>query len=348
MSASHLTSTASTASTASTESAPAAPPAREAPSAGWARAGALVLLLTLGLALLLVAFGWPAVRSGPHDVPLGVSGPAPLAAQVTQRLDRAAPGAFSVTAYGDEAALRRAILNRDAYGGIVLSPSGPRVLTAGAAGPAVASALSTLAGGLATQPGAAPATQDVVPLPAEDPRGAGLAAATLPISLGGVLPAVVLAAAYRRRPGVRLAAAVALALTTGSTLAAVLRFWFGTVPSHYWSVALALSLTLAAISLGLLGLQAVAGRLGLGIGAVVVLLLGNPLSGLTSAPELLPRGWGALGQLLPPGAGGTLLRSTGYFDGAAAGRPVVVLTCWAALGLGLYAVAAARRPRQDG
>jgi len=29
-----------------------------------------------------------------------------------------------------------------------------------------------------------------------------------------------------------------------------------------------------------------------------VFLLGNPLSGLTSAPELLPQPWGAVGQLL--------------------------------------------------
>jgi hypothetical protein len=190
-----------------------------------------------------------------------------------------------------------------------------------------------------------------VPLPADDPRGAGLAAAALPIALGGVLPAVVLTRTFRRRPGVRLGAAAGLAVAVGATVTAVLRFWFGSLTADGWAdlvrVSLGLSLGLAAISLALLGLEAVAGRAGLGLGAAVVLLLGNPLSGLPSAPELLPDGWGTLGQLLPPGANGTLLRSTAYFDGAGAARPVLVLSCWVAAGLLLYAVAVlSARPAQ--
>jgi hypothetical protein len=66
-----------------------------------------------------------------------------------------------------------------------------------------------------------------------------------------------------------------------------------------------------------------------------MMLLGNPLSGLTSAPEMLPSGWGALGQLLPPGAAGTALRSVSFFDGAGAGQSFVVLSCWLVAGLAL-------------
>jgi hypothetical protein len=58
---------------------------------------------------------------------------------------------------------------------------------------------------------------------------------------------------------------------------------------------------------------------------LLMVLAGNPLSGLSSAPELLPQPAGALGQLLPPGAGGSLLRSTAFFDGAAATGPLAVL-----------------------
>jgi hypothetical protein len=29
---------------------------------------------------------------------------------------------------------------------------------------------------------------------------------------------------------------------------------------------------------------------------------------------MLPTGWGTLGQMLPPGAGGSLLRSTAFFE----------------------------------
>jgi hypothetical protein len=81
------------------------------------------------------------------------------------------------------------------------------------------------------------------------------------------------------------------------------------------------------------------------LGAVLLFLLGNPISAVASAPELLPEPWGAIGQLLPPGAGATLLRSTAFFDGAGGTVPAVVLASWAAAGLVLVAL---RRPRRTG
>ena len=82
----------------------------------------------------------------------------------------------------------------------------------------------------------------------------------------------------------------------------------------------------------MLGLGSLFGRVGLAIGALLALLLGNPLSGLTSAPEMLPSGWGAFGQWLPQGANATLLRSTAFFDGAGATMAIVVLTLLGACG----------------
>jgi hypothetical protein len=75
-----------------------------------------------------------------------------------------------------------------------------------------------------------------------------------------------------------------------------------------------------------------------------MLVLGNPFSGATSAPELLPSPWGQIGQWLPPGAGATLLRAVGYFNGSRAGEPWAVLAAWAGAGLVLLALSAARRP----
>jgi len=73
-----------------------------------------------------------------------------------------------------------------------------------------------------------------------------------------------------------------------------------------------------------------------------MVLLGNPLSGAASAPELLPQPWGAIGQVLPPGAGVTLLRSTSFFDGAAATGPLWILLGWFVAGCALI-LAAQRR-----
>jgi hypothetical protein len=76
-----------------------------------------------------------------------------------------------------------------------------------------------------------------------------------------------------------------------------------------------------------------------------MVLIGNPFSGVGSGPEMLPQPVGAIGQLMPPGAGGNLLRSTGFFEGAAASGHVTVLAVWALVGLAVLAVAALRAHR---
>jgi hypothetical protein len=101
-----------------------------------------------------------------------------------------------------------------------------------------------------------------------------------------------------------------------------------------------LTLGVLAMALFILGLGSLFGRAGLIGGAVVAMLLGNPLSGLNSAPEMLPIGWGQLGQWLPQGANATLLRSTAFFDGAGGTLPTVVLICWSLLGLALIVASA--------
>jgi hypothetical protein len=80
---------------------------------------------------------------------------------------------------------------------------------------------------------------------------------------------------------------------------------------------------------------------GIALGAVIAFALGNPFAGATSAPELLPRPWGTIGQWLPPGAGATLLRAVEYFHGARAGGPWGVLAAWAGGGIALIMVSAA-------
>jgi hypothetical protein len=83
---------------------------------------------------------------------------------------------------------------------------------------------------------------------------------------------------------------------------------------------------------------------GVGLVAAIMLVLGNPLSGATSAPEMLPAPRGQIGQWLPPSASATLLRAVGYFNGARAGLPWAVLAAWAGTGLTLVVFSAARRP----
>jgi len=223
------------------------------------------------------------------------------------------------------------------YGAVVLGDGPPMVLTASAASPAIAQALGQLATTLGTQtPTAATGERvvDVVPAPRSDPRGAGLAAGALPLVLGGIMTAGLSTALLR---GLRRRAVVAVshAVLGGLALTAVLQFWIGALSGSFLANAAVVALGLAAISLPLLGAALLAGTPGLGLGAAVMMLLGNPLSGVTSASVMLPHGWGALGQLLPLGATGTLLRSVAFFDGAARGVPLAVLGSWVGLGIAL-------------
>ena len=186
-------------------------------------------------------------------------------------------------------------------------------------------------------------TEDLAPPAVDDPRGAGLAASALPITLAGLLPAVALVLALKREVWTRFAAVVIFSGLAGVSIAALLQYVLGSIDANFWGVAGGLTLGVLAAGLLMLGLGSMFGRVGLALGALTALLLGNPLSGLTSAPEMLPVGWGQLGQWLPQGANATLLRSTAFFDGAGGALPVVVLTCWSLIGVALIVAAAMRQ-----
>ena len=326
--------------TTDTASRPAhhASPVHEPPAA--VRATGIVVVLTVVIAIVALAFALPAANTAPRDVPIGAAGPQAASGQVAAIMEQRAPGAFEFTYYPGEEALREAIRNRDVYGGIAFGADGPTLLIATGASPMVAQILTQIGTGIAQQTGTRLQVNDLAPLTADDPRGAGLAASALPITLAGLLPAVALIFVLKREIWTRLTAAVVFSGAAGLTIAALLRWVLGSIDANFWGVAGALTLGVLATGLTLLGLGSLFGRIGLALGAATALLVGNPLSGLASAPELLPRGWGEFGQWLPQGAGATLLRSTAFFDGAGATLPVIVLSCWALLGAALVVLAA--------
>ncbi|BBZ62927.1 ABC transporter permease [Mycolicibacterium monacense] len=312
------------------------------------RAAGIVIALAAVVAIVALAFALPAAKSGPHDVPIGVAGPQAANGRIAAMLDERAPGAFAVTYYPGEDALRDAIADRQVYGGLAVGPDGRKLLIASGAGPAVAQVLTQLGTGMAAQTGSAPTIEDVAPLPDTDPRGTGLAASALPITLAGILPAIALVLALRREVWTRLAAAIVFSGVAAWTITALLYYVLGSFDQNFWGVTAGLTLGLLACGLPILGLGSLFGRVGLACGAALALLVGNPLSGLNSAPEMLPRGWGEVGQLFPQGATATLLRSTAFFGGAGATSAIVVAICWAVAGAVLIALAALRERARTG
>ncbi|CAL9662857.1 hypothetical protein SUDANB1_07066 [Streptomyces sp. enrichment culture] len=307
---------------------------------------AVVVLVPVLAALALWAFAWPASRIAPRDLPLGVAGPPAAAAQVEKQLERH-EGAFEIHRYADEAAARDAIKDRSVYGAVVVTRQGPELLTASAAGPVVAQFLQQAVGQQAAAGGAQVKTVDVVPTPASDPRGAALSAAVLPLALAGIAAGAVVTLLGLR--GVRAALALlGASALVGVVAAGIAHSWLGALGGGWWAEAGVLALSTLAVGGAVAGLAALVGPAGTGIGAAVVMLIGNPFSGATSAPQMLPEPAGAIGQWLPPGAGTTLLRSVSSFDGAAATGPALTLAWWAVLGLGAVLLGGSLRARRTG
>ena len=106
------------------------------------RATGIIVAMTVVLAIVAIAFALPAARSKPHDVPIGAVGPQAASGQVASLLEQNAPGAFAVTSYADEAALRTAIRDREVYGGVSFGQDGRTLLIATGGSPAVAQLLT--------------------------------------------------------------------------------------------------------------------------------------------------------------------------------------------------------------
>jgi len=293
----------------------------------------IAIAVVAGQALLIPLFAAPAANLAPRDLPLAVAGPPQVAAQLAAQH----PGAFEITQVTDPAAADTKIKDREVYGAILVTATGPEVHVASAAGPVVAQLLTQAAAGL----GPNVPVRDVVPVDPDDPRGAGFVAGFLPLAITSLLAGVLVYFFVPRR-GARLAALVTFAAPAGLAGAAVQVGWLGILPGHYLAVAGSLGLFALAVSAAMTGIAALVGREGLGLGALVVFLVGNALSGIAAAPELLPQPWGAVGQWLPIGAGGTLLRSVAYFDGHGGLFAGAVLTAYAIGGLALVLIGRSR------
>jgi hypothetical protein len=308
----------------------------------WVKSLAAVAGTSILLAVLVIAFALPASKSGPHDVPIGVVG---TPAQIVG-FEKAAKS-FTVHIYASEDEARSAITNREVYGALVLdSATDVDVLYATAASPAVAALVQAVGQHVADATHRTAHMSDLRAFPAHDPKGTGLAAGALPLALGGWMGAMIIILLVPT-PGRRVAAALGVSVVGGLIVVGCLQFVIGTFDGNFWLTSLAGMFGITATCFIVLGLRELLGAAGLGVAAILLILLGNPLSGLSSAPEMLPKPWGHIGQLLPPGATGALMRDVSFFDGHGAIRPVITLACYLFTGSALYVFALIRARRND-
>lgn len=176
-------------------------------------------------------------------------------------------------------------------------------------------------------------TTAVVPLSESDSSGSGIAISAFPLVIGGILggsfSALRVNGTWRR-----FATATLYAVIGGALTALILNVWFGLIPGDFATLWAAFSATYLATASFIVGVSSLSSPLaGLGLGAVITMFIGNPISGASMPSVFLPGAWGAIGQMMVPGASSTLLRSIAYFPEAATSGQWLVLGSWIACGL---------------
>ena len=176
-------------------------------------------------------------------------------------------------------------------------------------------------------------TTAVVPLSESDSSGTGLAIAAFPLVIGGILGGS-FSALRVNGTWCRFATATLYAVIGGALTALILSTWFGFIPGDFATLWAAFGATYLATAFFIVGVGALSSPLiGLAVGAVITMFIGNPISGASMPSVFLPGVWGQIGQMLVPGASSTLLRSIAYFPEAAMSDQWLVLGSWIAFGL---------------
>lgn len=325
-------------------SSPSRPRSLAAPSrTRWAFAVLFGVLGSLIVGIVVLAFVWPIATASAHGLPIAIAGPDAQVAAVEKAVDAHASGAIAFHRVDDRNAAVDAIRHRTDDGAIVLGAS-PEVLTASAGSPVASQLLSGVAaelrGQLAQQVAAVggdpsrvtvPVT-DLVPVAARDSSGNGLVAASFPLVLGGLLGGILVSLLV---VGVvrRLVALLVYAVAAGFVLALLLQTLFGILQRDFLVNTSALALAMLATASIIVGFNALIGPPGIAVGAVITMLIGNPISGATLPPQFLAGPWGAVGQFFVPGAASGLIRELSYFPDADNAWRWWVLAAWAAGGL---------------
>lgn len=278
----------------------------------------------------------PSLLSGPRDLSVGVAGDGDQLTAVAESLEEQSPGVFSVVLYPDQDALEAGIRDREIAGGFNLTGETLGVSVASAGSTVISGTVSAAGTQLARELQTEPAVTDVVPLPEADPAGVGIGGLAFPLVFGGIVPAVAFRSMLPGKRGWIFAGLTGFSIAGGFVVASVLKYFFGSIEGDLLPVAASVTLGIAALALPLAGLNECFGTKGFTIAAMAMMFVGNPFAGIATSAQWLPAGVALIGQLLPPGAAGTLVRAVAYFDGAGGGAAALTLGVWVLAGIGLW------------
>ncbi|MFT4230753.1 MAG: hypothetical protein QM602_10735 [Microbacterium sp.] len=320
--------------------------ARSISSTKWPLAVVIGAAGSLIVAIIVLAFLWPTKAMQAQGLPVSITGPDASVTALQDGFDEAQPDLIDWVEADDRDDAVNQVETRETYGAIVLSDDPtvmPEVVKATAGNATAANMMTTIASTLTAQlqaqvkaaggdpTGVEATVTELAALSEDDPTGGGLAAAALPLVMGGMIGGSLIAFGIRGT-GRKAVALVAYMAASGIVLSAVLGSWFGFLQAGFWVDALALGLSIGATTTLIVGLHSLIGPPGFAVGALITMFIGNPLSGASAPWQFTPAPWGAIGQHMVPGASNWLIKSLSYFPEADTGWAWLTLSLWVAAG----------------
>jgi hypothetical protein len=309
----------------------------------------LVPPLVGGLLIVVVFIGLigTAIKSPqPHDIPVGLVGPAPAVQQMTSAFDTNAPGAFQFTTYASEQDARAALDDRSVDGVLILGSG--TLIVAGAEGDGATGVITGAFTNAFKAQGNALTVETVHPFPSGDAHGLILffvVVATLISTLAS--QAIMIATVKVVGLGLRLSFIAAYGVLVGLTAMGMATWISGGYGDGVWAAAGLVALASMALGAMVGGLARLLGPPGIGL-AALLMLLSLVSSGGPVGSQLLPDFYRALAPWTIAAQVYNALRGALFFGGAALAGPIAVLTGWLVVGAALIVLgglAAGRKPK---
>jgi hypothetical protein len=300
-------------------------------------AGLLVLVTLIGLI-------GPAIKSpSPHDIPVGLVGPAAATQQISSALATNAPGAFQFTTFEGEAGARAAIDDRSIDGALVIGTAGPRLIVAGAAGDGATGVITGVFANIFQAQGQALQVETVHPFAPGDPHGLILFFVVLAVLVSTLIAQALVGLRRGLGLGGRVVMVVAYAVVAAPIAMGLATWIAGDYGSGFWTATALVALGSAAVGAVVAGAAFLLGRPGVALAALIAILVDLVCSGGPIGSQLLPDAYRWVAPAMPAGQLYSGIRGALYFDGAGLGGPVTVLSIWLIAGLVLLALGAVAR-----
>ena len=280
----------------------------------------------------------------PHDLPLGIVGPAAVTSHIEHALDSAVPGAYSFRSYPTAAGAASGIAQRQVDGALVPSGENLRLLVTQAGGTGPEQALTGTFETVTARSGQHLIVSDVVPARANDTQALSSFFLVLSVLIPSLAAGSASAIAFRRAPRTWSVLAPAVAAIVIGVIAAGIADGIAGLGNYAAIAGIA-----ALFSLAVSAPTAVLARIWPPLTALAVLafiVFGIPASGgPANLASFTPGFLRVLYPVLPLGIAASSVRDVVYFGGHAATAYLWTLAAWALAGIvGLILVTTLRRP----